>query len=78
MTEKCLKTLSEYRDSRATVQMSRVNGTVPEVGAGNWKSPFGRAFVGRQLTDCSTDVIGRDSTRAGKWLRKKPRFLRVF
>jgi len=42
--------------------MSRVNGTVPEVGAGNWKSPFGRAFVRQQLTDCSTDVIGRDST----------------
>jgi len=36
--EECLKTLSEYRERRCRCRVWWK--TVPDVGDGNWKSPF--------------------------------------
>jgi len=51
--EKCLKTLSEYRERQCRCHVWRK--TVPEVGAGNWKSPFAN---GRKVERRYSKLVG--------------------
>jgi len=64
--EKCLETLPEYRERRCTCNVWWK--TVPEVGAGNWKSPFADSgkverrdskLTGRSWSDCYREARGK-------------------
>ena len=64
--KKCFKTLSEYRQRRCRGHVWWK--TVPEVGAGNWKSPFAD----------SGEVEQRQSPQPKRWLLSPLYQLRLF
>jgi len=61
--EKCLKTLSEYRERRCRCNVWWK--TVPEVGAGNWKSPFSDGGKIERRTASSLEEADRSLCRDG-------------